>query len=166
MRAEFKPQSMLRTLAGHRVDFVVIGGMAAMAQGSVLPSFDLDIAYARDRANLARLAEALRELAATLRGAPAGLPLTLDAKTLENGSHFTFDTRYGSLDVLSDPDGAPRYDKLKQAATSAQIEGEPVLVASIDHLIAMKEASGRPKDEYMANELRALADADRRLRDV
>lgn len=83
----------------------------------------------------------------------------LDAKTLESGAHFTFDTPYGSLDILTDPDGAPPYDRLKQAAGELQeIEGERLFVASLDHLIAMKEASGRTKDKLMATEYRVLSD--------
>jgi hypothetical protein len=70
-----------------------------------------------------------------------------------------FETRYGSLDILSDPTGAPSYDKLKSAAGKpAEVEGELILVASLDHLIAMKEASGRTKDKLMATEYRVLSD--------
>jgi hypothetical protein len=162
VRAEFQPKTILEALRRHRVDFVVIGGLAGIAQGSVLPSFDLDIAYARDRKNIARLAATLQELGATLRGAPADLPFTPDAKTIESAMQFTFDTPYGSFDILSDPAGAPRYAQLKEAAVSAEIDGEQVLVAALDHLIAMKEASGREKDHYMAKEYRTLADEIRR----
>ena len=162
MRTEFRPKAILEALRKQEVDFVVIGGLAAIAQGSVLPSFDLDVAYARDRVNLERLAATLHELGATLRGAPAGLPFTLDARTIEGGMHFTFDTEYGPFDILSDPDGAPPYAQLKQAAVATEIDGEPVLVASLDHLIAMKDASGREKDQYQAKEYRTLADEIRR----
>jgi hypothetical protein len=103
---------------------------------------------------------------ATLRGAPNDVPFQLDARTLKNGSHFTFETEYGSLDVLSDPDGAPAYANLKQAAGAPEeVEGEPIHVASLDHLIAMKEASGRNKDKLMATEYRVLADELRAPRD-
>jgi hypothetical protein len=162
VRAEFRPKAILEALRRHHVDFVVIGGLAGIAQGSVLPSFDLDIAYARDRKNLERLAATLLELGATLRGAPAGLPITPDAKTIEGGMNLTFDTPYGSFDILSDPDGAPRYAELEKAAVRTELDGEQVLVASLDHLIAMKEASGREKDQYMAKEYRTLADEIRR----
>jgi len=78
---------------------------------------------------------------------------------VRNGSHFTFDTEYGSLDILSDPDGAPPYLKLKKdAGQPEQLDGEPILAASLDHLIAMKEAAGRTKDKLMATEYRVLAD--------
>jgi hypothetical protein len=156
---EFQPRPILRTLIAHDVDFVVIGGIAGMARGSSYPSYDVDVAYARDSKNLARLASALGGLGATLRGAPGDLPFKPDAKTLENGSHFTLDTRYGPLDILSDPDGRPPYDRLKHGAGEPiEIEGERVFVASLDHLIAMKETSGRTKDRLMATEYRALSD--------
>jgi hypothetical protein len=157
--ADFRPQRILDTLAGHGVDFVLIGGLAGMAHGSAYPTYDVDIAYARDRANLERLAASLRQLRATLRGAPPGLPFLLDAETLEKGSHLTFDTPHGSLDILSDPDGAPSYGVLKKAAGKpADVEGVNIFVASLDHLIAMKDASGRTKDRNMATELRTLSD--------
>jgi hypothetical protein len=157
--AEFQPKPILRTLLEHGVDFVLIGGLAGIARGSSYPSYDVDIAYARTETNLERLASALNDLGATLRGAPRDLPFQLDARTLKAGAHFTFETRYGSLDLLTDPDGAPPYEKLKAGAGSpAEVEGELIFVASLDHLIAMKEASGRTKDKLMATEYRVLSD--------
>jgi hypothetical protein len=157
--AEFEPKPILRSLIAHRVDFVVIGGLAGMARGSSYPSYGLDLAYARDPDNLERLAEALRELGATLRGAPAGPPSQPDAKSLSEGANFTFDTRFGPLDILGEPSGAPPYERLREGAGERLlIEGEPVAVASLDHLIAMKEAAGRPKDILMATEYRVLSD--------
>jgi hypothetical protein len=159
MPAEFQPKPLLRSLIAHNVDFVVIGGLAGMARGSSYPSYDLDLAYARDRDNLERLAAALRELGATLRGASAELPLQLDAKSLAEGSNFTFNTRFGPLDILGAPAGAPPYERLREGAGERLlIENEPVAVASLDHLIAMKEAAGRPKDLLMATEYRVLSD--------
>jgi hypothetical protein len=161
---EFRPRPILDALIAHRVDFVVIGGIAGVLRGSSYPTYDLDVAYARNAENLERLASALLQLRATLRGAPPDLPFTLDAKTLENGAHFTFDTPYGSVDILTDPDGAPKYDELKSAAGAPQpLEGVLVYAASLDHLIGMKEAAGRTKDKLMASEYRMLADEIRKL---
>jgi hypothetical protein len=161
---EFRPRPILDALIAHRVDFVVIGGIAGVLRGSSYPTYDLDVAYARNAENLERLASAFLQLRATLRGAPPDLPFTLDAKTLENGAHFTFDTPYGSVDILTDPDGAPKYDELKSAAGAPQpLEGVLVYAASLDHLIGMKEAAGRTKDKLMASEYRMLADEIRKL---
>src|SRR5207344_1163720 len=87
--SEFDPLPILEVLARHRVDFVVVGGVAGGAHGSSYPTYDLDIAYARDTGNLERLVAALRELGATLRGAPSDVPFQLDAETLERGANFT-----------------------------------------------------------------------------
>jgi hypothetical protein len=62
------------------------------------------------------------------------------------------------LDVFGEPRGAPAYEELKRRASTEQIEGVEIRVASIDHLIAMKEAAGREKDRLLASELRALSD--------
>ena len=62
---------LLEPLVRHGVDFVLIGGMAGIAQGSAYPSYDLDIVYARGRANVSRLVAALQEIGVPLaRGAP------------------------------------------------------------------------------------------------
>ncbi len=155
----FRPRRILRALLDHDVDFVLIGGLAAIAHGSAHPSFDVDIAYGRDRANLERLADALSELDARLRGAPPDVPFLLDAETLERGAHFTFETRYGSIDILHEPTGAPPYLLLREAAGEPQeFQGHRIRIASIDHLIAMKEATGRTKDKLHATELRVISD--------
>lgn len=154
--------SLLSILADHGVDFVVIGGMAGLIHGSAFPTFDLDVAYSRDSANLERLASALREIGVTLRGAPEDLPFHVDSQTLFNGANFTFDSDYGSFDVLGDPAGVSSYDDLRREARTDEIESIPVRVASLDHLIAMKRAANRTKDKLMVEEYIAIADLQRR----
>jgi hypothetical protein len=163
--AEFEPAPILVRLAEAGVDFVVIGGVAGGAHGSAFSTFDLDVAYARDPENLERIAEVLRSLGARLRGAPPDLPFLLDARTLAAGAHFTFLTDLGSVDFLTDPDGAPPYEKLRADATVIDVRGHQVRIASLDHLIAMKEASGRAKDKLQATEYRAISDELRAPRD-
>jgi hypothetical protein len=152
---------LLKALTDRGVDFVVVGGMAGLAHGSGYPTFDLDIAYARDQANLERMAAALGELEVTLRGAPADLPFQLDARTLANGANFTFDSPYGSFDILGDVAGIADYEALRGDAVAATIEEREVKVASIDHLIAMKRAANRPKDKLMVEEYIVIADRQR-----
>jgi hypothetical protein len=162
----FQPRVILDALVAHEVDFVLIGGLAGMARGSSYPSYDVDVAYERSRENLERLAAALETLGATLRGVPGDVPFLLDAETLENGANFTFDSPYGSLDILSYIVGAPTYDGLKKAAgEKVDVESVGIFVASLDHLIAMKEAAGRTKDILMATEYRVLSDELRAPKD-
>lgn len=158
----YDPGPAIEALADAGIDFVLIGGLAGIAHGSAYATYDLDIMYARDRANLERLTDVLKELKATLRGAPPDLPFLLDADTLDEGGNFTFDTPHGALDILAYPEGAPKYEDVKSAADEIDFAGRRVLVASLDHLIAMKEAGGRGKDRLMATEYRTLADEKQR----
>jgi hypothetical protein len=153
---------LLQALANHGVEFVVIGGLAGLVHGSAYPTFDLDVVYSRVRPNLERLVAALKELEVTLRGAPADLPFQLDARTLENGANFTFESPHGKFDILADAAGMPSYEELRAEARIDEIEGVEVRVASIDHLIAMKRAAGRPKDKLMVEEYIVIADEQRR----
>ena len=154
----FDPLEALRVLQANEVRFVIIGGFAGRVRGSSTVTNDLDLCYARDEENLDRLVAGLRELNAELRGAPAGLPFRLDAETLEAGSRFTFVTRAGNLDVLGAPSGTNGFDELDRNAESIDLDGLTVRVASLNDLIRMKVAAGRPKDLIEAGILGALRD--------
>ncbi len=93
--APFEPLLALRVLNEHGVRFILIGGFAATIRGSPVITGDLDLCYARDHRNLEALAEALQELQAKLRGATPDVPFQLDAQSIKNGDHFTFNTSAG-----------------------------------------------------------------------
>ncbi len=154
--APFDPLRSLRVLTDHDVRFVMIGGFAVRLHGSPTVTNDLDICYARDRENLERLALALRELRARLRGAPQGVRFRLEAETFAAGDHFTFETEAGNLDVLGAPAGVRAMEELERTAVVMDLDGLLVRVASIDDLIRMKQAAGRPKDLIEAEVLGAL----------
>ena len=153
---QFVPLDALQVLVTHGVRFVLIGGFAASIRGSPMLTDDLDICYARDKENLERLAEALRGLKATLRGAPEGIPFLLDARTLEAGDHFTFSTSFGALDCLGTPAGTRGFADLDADATDEDLDGVSIRVASVDGLIRMKRAVQRPKDRIALEWLAAL----------
>ena len=152
---------LLQALTRNGVDFVLIGGLAGMLHGSAYPTFDLDIVYARDRQNISRMTAALREVDVKLRGAPADLPFVLDERTIENGSNFTFETRFGSFDILGHADGMPSYDELRSNSKLGTIDGIEVRVASIENLISMKRAANRTQDKLMGAEYLAIAEEQR-----
>lgn len=153
---------LFRALEKHAVEFIVIGGVAGLAHGSSYPTYDLDVVYAREEPNLKRLAAALRELGVRLRGAPEDLPFQVDAETLANGSNFTFTTEFGHFDILGGVDGVRDYESLRATAETERLEGVTVRIASIDHMISMKRAANRPKDQLMLEEYLVIADEQRR----
>jgi hypothetical protein len=162
--AEFDPTAILRVLDAHEVKFIVVGGVSGNLHGSTTLTEDIDIAYARERQNLERLAAALRDLRATLRGAPKGLPFKLDAATLHAGLNFTFSTRLGPLDCIGEASGGFTYANLVGNAERYPLSGMMVAAASLDDLIRMKRAAGRIKDRIEVENLSALREVRDRKR--
>lgn len=154
----FDPLRALRTLVEHGVRFVLIGGLAAAVRGSPVITGDLDICYARDEENLRALAGALRRLRARLRGVEEDVPFRPDAETLRSGDHFTFSTAVGPLDCLGTPAGTDGFADLDPSATDEDLDGLVVRVASLEDLIRMKRAAGRPQDLIALEWLSALRD--------
>ena len=155
---DFQPEEVIRLLGRHQVRYVLIGGLAAITRGASLVTVDVDVCCARDPENLERLASAMREVNADLRGAEPSLPFKLDAKTLARGNSFTLSTDLGPIDLLGTPAGTSGYEDLARTADAFELFGHQVLVAHIDDLIRMKRAAGRPKDLLAVEELGALRD--------
>ena len=157
-RGEYRPDQVVGLLGRHEVRYVLVGGLAAVTRGAPLVTQDVDVCHATDTANLTRLADALREVSAGLRGADPDVPFALDAGTLANGDAFTFTTDIGAIDILATPAGTGGYEDLARGADAFEMFGHRVLVATIDDLIRMKRASGRTKDLLAVEELGALRD--------
>jgi predicted nucleotidyltransferase len=144
---------ILRRLTARGVDFVVIGGIAAVLHGSAQATYDLDICYATDAGNLTALGELLIELGARLKGVDDSIPFVPDSSTLRRVELLTMLTDEGELDILARPRGSPCYEALRRNADRFDLGEFSVLVASIDDLIAMKQALGRHKDLAAVEEL-------------
>jgi len=119
---------------------------------------DLDICHSRNPENLKRLAAALVELGAKLRGAPDDIPFLLDELTLAAGQNFTFTTTAGALDCLAIPSGSQGYEELAANAVEVDLDGLVVEVVGLNDLIRMKRTAGRPKDLIEVEILGALRD--------
>jgi len=151
----------LKLFADFGVNCVVIGGVAAGARGSSQATFDVDICYARDKANLTRLVQALRSVNSTLRGAPTNLPFILDEETIAHGLNFTFDTNIGKIDILGEVQGVGWYSDCFQHSDDIEIFGNHFRVLSLEKLIAAKRFAGRTKDLLLLPELEALLEHER-----
>jgi predicted nucleotidyltransferase len=143
-------------LHSHGVEFVVIGGQAAVLHGSPIPTFDVDLSYRRTPQNLQQLADALKSVSPTLRGAPPDLPFRLDAQSLALGNNFTFNTSLGPLDLLGWVEPLGGYDDFISRCESMVIDGRELMVLSLSDLIAIKRHIARPKDKAVLVQLEAI----------
>jgi hypothetical protein len=154
---------LVRALADARVEFIIVGGMAANAHGSARVTTVVDVVYARSTANLTRLVKALAPLKPYLRGAPPGLPFEWSVATLRAGLNFTLTTAAGPIDLLGEIVGGGSYDALVAHSTMVRAFGRDVTLLDLPWLIKVKRAAGRPKDLEVIAELEALQEeADRR----
>lgn len=156
--ADFHPAGLLGALVAHGVDFVVVGGLAAVLHGSSRITQDLDVTYSAEPANLDVLGRALVELDAELYGISEDVPLVPDARTLAGTEILALATRLGKLDLLRSPDGAPPYARLRARAQLVNVDEIAIRIADSESLIAMKRSAGRAKDLADIEELEAIAD--------
>lgn len=169
-RSELRPldsKRILRTFDEHRIDYVLIGGIACLMHGATRVTVDTDVVAARDRANLGRLFEALKALDAAVLVSDGRQAMedgeAWEVVSLRRGPgalaeaeawHFTTDA--GPLDVIFAAAGVGCYEDHLPRAELFEVFGVQVQVAGLEDLILSKESLLREKDTSVLAELRAL----------
>ncbi|MBM4296177.1 MAG: nucleotidyltransferase [Deltaproteobacteria bacterium] len=159
--AVLKVEDLLKELNRFGVEFIIIGGMAAVAQGSAYLTMDLDLCYSRSKENIEKLADALAPFQPSLRGAPPDLPFRLDVATIRSGMNFTLSTNFGDLDILGEVTGLTGYPEALLFSEVVELYGMRCRVLTLEGLIKTKKAAGRPKDLMILPELEALLEIRR-----
>lgn len=149
---------IVEVLRRHDVDFVVIGGIAVLAHGHPRATFDLDFMADLSGENVERLAAALDELNARVRGVDADLLEVdpTDPAQLASGANRTLVTDAGWLDFMPVPEGARPYEEV--AAAAVPVRDGAFRVVGLDDLVRMKRVSGREKD---LDDIAALTHSER-----
>src|SRR5262245_33641711 len=140
------------------IKYILIGGGAGIVHGQARLTQDVDLVISRDPANLKRIVDLLVNYQPYPRGAPAGLPFLWDVKSLQFGMNFTLTTTLGYLDLLGEVTGGGSYEGLLPFTETIETYGVPVRVVTLEKLIDLKRAAGRPKDFEAIAELEALLD--------
>lgn len=155
---DFNGPAILATLTKHAVNFIVIGGFAAAAQGSPVLTNDVDVVPANEPENWTRLSAALKELDARVRAVELdeSLPFDHDADSLARSGVWNLSTRYGDLDITQMPAGTAGYEDLKRDAHEVELRGVHISIASLADIVRSKEAAGREKDKVALPVLREL----------
>lgn len=153
---------LLRSLVEGDVDFMVVGGVAAVLEGAPISTFDLDIVYSLDEENLIRLVRVLQDVEAIYVD-PAGRSIAPDVDRLRGGGHHLLRTRLGRLDVLGSVGARQGFDDLLPECLTRCIHGMDIRVLKLEAVISSKEIAGRSKDRAILALLRQTLEERERL---
>jgi hypothetical protein len=158
----FDPERILKVLAEHDVEHIVVGGIGAVLHGSPMPTDDLDVVPELVKPNLEALAGALNALGARILSheAPAGIAVEWTAKDLQRWivelRFFNLSTDFGRLDLIDRPAGTAGYRDLATSAETFDLDDVQIRVAALADIIRSKEAAGRQRDLEQLPTLRLL----------
>ncbi|MBT4792496.1 MAG: nucleotidyltransferase [Halobacteriovoraceae bacterium] len=152
---------LLKTLLANDIDFVLIGGFAAVVHGSTLVTQDLDICSAMSIENINKLRSVLKDLNPTHRmDRKANLSFLDHPKSLDGLNNIYLDTDLGILDILSATEPAGNFETIKKNAIDIPLYGFTCKVISIDDLIKVKTVMNRPKDIQAVIELKKVKELE------
>jgi hypothetical protein len=146
VRTERRPEPLegQRILEELVVDFVLLGGLAAQRYGNTRMANDVELIPAPGRANLARLAGALRALEARLLN-PSQEDLQIEEAMLPPATIWQLATPHGDIDLLHEAPGADPYPELCDRALVIGLGDVRIAVLSRDDLLRMELARRRPR---------------------
>ncbi|MCD6728287.1 MAG: hypothetical protein LT070_13745 [Solirubrobacteraceae bacterium] len=158
MTAPLDLERLLRELSEARVRYVVIGGVAVVAHGSLRTTQDLDLVPDPDADNLLRLGNLLARLDARLTLSPDREFGPRERSALARGRSLSIETSLGAVDIVQRLPGTPSFAELDASAIEARPGGVAVRIASLEHLRAMKRARSGAQDLADLAALDALAE--------
>jgi len=137
---------LVRALAEAGVDFVVVGGLAAVLDGAPIATLDVDVVHSREPANLDRLLGVLGRLDAFFRIQPERR-IRPEASPLVGSGHLYLSTRHGPLDLLGTIGCGRGYEDLLAHTVEMDFGGGVrIRVLDLGTVIAVKEEVGGEKD--------------------
>jgi predicted nucleotidyltransferase len=149
--------ALVRRLVDAGVEFIVVGGAAAVLHGAPITTEDLDIVHRRTPENVSRLKNVLEELDAYVREL-ANRRLAPQESALLGEGHVLVSTRLGPLDCLGTLVDGRGFEDLLSHSESIEDEGSEFRVVDLSTLIDIKTKTGRAKDRLMLPVLVALAE--------
>jgi len=146
--------STLRSLSEGGVQFILVGGLAAVLHGAPIQTYDIDLVYSQEPGNRERLLAVLQSLDALFRIQPERR-LRPAASHLAGGGHLNLLTRYGPLDLLGTIGRNLNFGDLVSHSAEMKIgEGIVIRVLDLETIISLKEELGGEKDLAMLPLLR------------
>jgi predicted nucleotidyltransferase len=147
---------LLQRLSDAKIDFVIVGGFAAVLHGSSLLTRDLDVCAVLTAENLDKLRDVFRDFHPVHRMTPQRLSFLDNPDPGVPLNNLYLQTDLGPLDVLSTITGVGDFERVRAASIQVELFGQNMNVMAIEDLIKAKQALGREKDWLAVKELRAI----------
>ena len=152
--------TLLSRLAASGAEFLLVGGLAAVAQGAPLTTQDIDVVHRRTPENVDTLLAFLASLNARYRR-PGDAPLPPSRSALLGPGHNLLMTDLGPLDLLGGVEGGRGYDELLPAAVRIPLGDGTVQVVALSMLVELKRGSTSAKDKLTLSILEATIRRER-----
>lgn len=149
---------LLEHLIEAEISFVLVGGLAVNAWGYLRATRDIDLVPDPARDNLERLDAVLQDLGGRVEVGEGLLEGSTIITFLRTGDRTLVLTELGRVDVLQGLPQIPPFSALDRNASAIDLDGLPVKVCSLEDLLGMKRASGRPRDREDLEALEAGRD--------
>jgi predicted nucleotidyltransferase len=147
---------LLELLVDASVEFILVGGGAAVIHGAPVTTQDIDIVHNREAANIERLLQVLAGLDARLVDS-AGRDFKPERESLSGSGQSLIRTRLGRIDVLGALHDGRGYEQLLATADTVDFDGRSLRIIDLQSLIEIKTGTGRAKDRLIVPVLLALA---------
>jgi len=152
MPTETKPSridlnALLKGLNKACIEFILVGGLAAVIQGAPVTTFDLDIVHRQTDENIKKLIKFLESVKAIQRR-PDKKMLKPDEKDLRGKGHLLLTTCFGPLDILGAIEKGLGFDELLPSAIEIEFQGYPTHILNLETMVALKRGSKIPKEQY------------------
>ena len=147
--SSFDLDRLILALHEAQVDYVIVGGAAAVLHGAPVTTKDLDIVHDRSPENVERLLRVLLSLGAYNRADLANRRLPPTVSALSGRGHLNLQTTLGPLDVLCELDDNRGYNELMAHSEVIHAGDLSLRVLDLPTLIDVKARAGRPKDRIV-----------------
>jgi predicted nucleotidyltransferase len=149
-------RELLKRLKDHDVEFIVIGGLAAILQGAPVATYDVDVCAPMSDDNVAKIHAALREIKPRFRFRPDNLPVPDDPARLRGIRNMNLVTDVGVIDLLGDLPGVGTFEEVRDRTIEINMGGFVCRVLNLETLILSKKTAGRDKDLISVRHLEAI----------
>lgn len=151
-------KKLLKLLGDARIEFVIIGGVAANLHGSAQVTYDIDIVTRLNAESIQKLRACLQPFHPVHRMTPQKLSFLEVPEKLENVKNLYIATDLGVLDILGELPGIGTFAEIAARADQTSLDGQMVKVLCLEDLIASKTQLGRNKDKATILELLVIKD--------